>query len=828
MRKISAIVLVVNIALLLTGSYQSQAATGERYFPDTGHSIVGAFKSYWEQHGGLERFGYPLSDELAEVSDLNGQTYTVQYFERAEFEHHPENAALYDVLLTQLGTLRYHQKYPNGAATEQVSTDSPTLFSQTGKHVGRLLLNAWQRLGGLANVGYPISEELAEQSPLDGKIYLVQYFERAEFEYHPENQPPYDVLLTQLGRFAYTAKYNAPIPTPVAPTPTPNTSPFPLDEGITSGPIVVGSTVFWANGSIFGYTDTGEKFTVSSVPGAVRVLAGDGRTLIWGEIFNGQAIIHAYDTYTRQETNAFTYPGYNGEGFQPLSFAVSNETLYYSHSNAVTKGFSLFARNLISGQEQVVKDNGVGPLISDGYLLWHESVCHGHGSFACAPPELFIYARKLDGSAKDVVIDLGGTEQPLSGYGIYNGNVIWGMAYFGGVFSRALSGGPIQTIFSGSAQASAVSGNKVAWVNSGLRQDATQYVMVYDMDSGVTTTITSFVNKFPIELSLSHDVLAYRLNDGVSHLDELYVINLSAIGLASNPLQLSAQVNSSPPAVASHNLFWLDAKCDFCGYDVDKGEHYTVPGTQSYKVNIVGNSKEVAWLEASPTSRGDIHAYSPTTNQESTIMYADGYNVIEFALTNDTIYYRGTLNGKPGIYQRNRATGVDTPFLPSAGIGILVSSESALVWSEVKDSVATIHLHKSDGSINDQIIARNPGGVGYYNISGDNVVWVEPFNPADKGARIHLYNISSGSDKVLASGSVDRPVISGNRVAWINTTGGSKPWMVVAYSISTGASDVAASDDKTPISDIALADDNALAYTVDVGGGGGLYLVSLK
>jgi hypothetical protein len=28
----------------------------------------------------------------------------------------------------------------------------------------------------------------------------VQYFERARFEHHPENAPPYDVLLGQFGR----------------------------------------------------------------------------------------------------------------------------------------------------------------------------------------------------------------------------------------------------------------------------------------------------------------------------------------------------------------------------------------------------------------------------------------------------------------------------------------------------------------------------------------------------------------------------------------------------------------------------------------------------
>ena len=37
---------------------------------------------------------------------------------------------------------------------------------------------------------------------VDGKTYTVQYFERAVFELHPENQPPYNVLLSLLGRQA--------------------------------------------------------------------------------------------------------------------------------------------------------------------------------------------------------------------------------------------------------------------------------------------------------------------------------------------------------------------------------------------------------------------------------------------------------------------------------------------------------------------------------------------------------------------------------------------------------------------------------------------------
>ena len=40
-------------------------------------------------------------------------------------------------------------------------------------------------------------------------LYKVQYFERAVFEYHPENQPPYNVLLSQLGTFRHRDKYGA-------------------------------------------------------------------------------------------------------------------------------------------------------------------------------------------------------------------------------------------------------------------------------------------------------------------------------------------------------------------------------------------------------------------------------------------------------------------------------------------------------------------------------------------------------------------------------------------------------------------------------------------
>jgi hypothetical protein len=181
---------------------------GSESFPETGRQVRGLFLQYWQQNGALAQQGFPISGVLGELSDLNGRPYTVQYFERAVFEYHPENQPPYNVLLSQLGTFRYKLKYPQGAPNQKPNNiEGSQLFPQTGKRVGGRFLEYWQRNGGLAQQGYPVSDEFVEKSDLNGKEYLVQYFERAVFELHPENRAPYDVLLSQLGTFRYRERY---------------------------------------------------------------------------------------------------------------------------------------------------------------------------------------------------------------------------------------------------------------------------------------------------------------------------------------------------------------------------------------------------------------------------------------------------------------------------------------------------------------------------------------------------------------------------------------------------------------------------------------------
>jgi hypothetical protein len=164
------------------------------YFGQTGQLIAPQFADYWRDNGGLELFGYPISRPVP----LNG--YLSQFFERAIFEYHPEHTGTpYEVQLRLLGN-----EFTHGRTFDPADTSSLTLehmhFPETGHSLGGAFLRYWQENGGLPVYGYPISEEITEVSPTDGRPYLVQYFERNRFEYHPEAAgTPFEVQLGLLG-----------------------------------------------------------------------------------------------------------------------------------------------------------------------------------------------------------------------------------------------------------------------------------------------------------------------------------------------------------------------------------------------------------------------------------------------------------------------------------------------------------------------------------------------------------------------------------------------------------------------------------------------------
>ena len=76
------------------------------YFAETSHGVGGRFLEYWSAYGGLDIFGYPISEEIPEVLE-DGRIHTVQYFERERMELHPELSGGEQVLLGLLGRALY-------------------------------------------------------------------------------------------------------------------------------------------------------------------------------------------------------------------------------------------------------------------------------------------------------------------------------------------------------------------------------------------------------------------------------------------------------------------------------------------------------------------------------------------------------------------------------------------------------------------------------------------------------------------------------------------------------------------------------------------------
>ncbi|WP_238613520.1 CAP domain-containing protein [Candidatus Oscillochloris fontis] len=95
-----------------------RADPGCRLFPETGYQMCGAIADYWNRYGGLERFGFPLTDPFQ--TELEGRMYTVQYFERRRFELHPEigpNAVLLGLLGNEVLAFRNGGSQPTPVPT---------------------------------------------------------------------------------------------------------------------------------------------------------------------------------------------------------------------------------------------------------------------------------------------------------------------------------------------------------------------------------------------------------------------------------------------------------------------------------------------------------------------------------------------------------------------------------------------------------------------------------------------------------------------------------------------------------------------------------------
>lgn len=190
-----------------------------RFFPETRQYVSGRFLEFWERQGGLDVFGYPLTERRIE----GGRP--AQYFERARFELHAENPAPYDVLLGRIGA-EILQLEDIGERLQPRPTDAlggciafeVTPHDVCNQEPGVGFRDYWMSNGlefdgqpgssfaeSLALFGYPITEPHIYRNS-SGDVVEAQWFERARFEWHPNNPTEFKVLLGRLGAVLLEAR----------------------------------------------------------------------------------------------------------------------------------------------------------------------------------------------------------------------------------------------------------------------------------------------------------------------------------------------------------------------------------------------------------------------------------------------------------------------------------------------------------------------------------------------------------------------------------------------------------------------------------------------
>jgi hypothetical protein len=193
-------------ALLSLGGIRARAqqSTGH-FFAQTGHNVTGEFWQFYQSIPDAEFIiGMPITEQF---TSADGSGLTVQYFEKCRIELHPDQPEGKRVQFSSIGV----QLYKAGAPSINLTTPG-ACRTLNGYGVCYDFMTFFDLHGGLARFGLPLSGFVFQP---DGR--LVQYFERARFEWHPELEADMNVRLSDYGRiyadqYEDSSRFNAALP----------------------------------------------------------------------------------------------------------------------------------------------------------------------------------------------------------------------------------------------------------------------------------------------------------------------------------------------------------------------------------------------------------------------------------------------------------------------------------------------------------------------------------------------------------------------------------------------------------------------------------------
>jgi hypothetical protein len=185
-RRAAILLFLFILPLTLSGPAQAQSSD-VLFFPETGHNVKGDFLRYYNNVREPELlFGYPITEQF-----ISKDGKTVQYFQRVRFER---RADLSDrVQLTPVG----QAAYTAGSQQLNINNSQGCEVFPTGFRVCFAFLDFYKLNNGSAQFGNPISPFEYQEN------LIVQYFEKARFEWRADRPEGQRVVLTDLGRYYF-------------------------------------------------------------------------------------------------------------------------------------------------------------------------------------------------------------------------------------------------------------------------------------------------------------------------------------------------------------------------------------------------------------------------------------------------------------------------------------------------------------------------------------------------------------------------------------------------------------------------------------------------
>ncbi len=314
--------IIISLVFAPAGYAQTSPAAQTPYFGQTGHSVDVFFVDYFTQRGGVDRFGYPITE--AYTDETTG--LYIQYFQRARLELHPANPHPYKIQLGLLGD-ELGKRTPPLAIKDIPAAANPSChyFAETGHSACYQFLDYWKTQGGLAQFGYPISQPGLENG------LIVQYFQRARLEWHPERAEAQRVQRAMLGKIYY--EFAGLDPSRLKPVPEKG------DPGIRETPRPL---------EVFAYPSVKDAIVARGAMQTAYIVVTDQLL----QPLKGAAVTLVVHFPSGDQT--FTMPATDAKGTSTFTFPAGK-----------------FTPGTIVSMEYIITIHGLSKTTRFSYLLWH-------------------------------------------------------------------------------------------------------------------------------------------------------------------------------------------------------------------------------------------------------------------------------------------------------------------------------------------------------------------------------------------------------------------------------------------------------------------------